>query len=65
MNLWSVSPDGSFVVHDYLDFQRSKEQVEQQRRSGALRQSRHRAKSGVSRNGSGDAVSDADYQWAE
>lgn len=39
--LWHEMPDG-WVIHDYLDYQRSSTQIRDQRRKGAERQRRHR-----------------------
>ena len=40
---WDIVPDGGYVVHDYLEFQLSRERVLEGRRQAAERQAKRRS----------------------
>lgn len=44
--LWHITAEGDYQVHDYLDHQRSREDVEAEREAAAERQRRRRARGG-------------------
>jgi len=41
---WDVVPDGGYTVHDYLEFNFSREEIIERRRQDAERQARRRGK---------------------
>lgn len=44
--LWDQAPDGGVVVHDYTDWNTSREEVERQKAAAKARKDKHRAKRG-------------------
>lgn len=58
--LWEVV-DGGWRIHDFLDYQPSKETVQKERARSATRQSRHRRSNGVTNGVSPHGVTAAPY----